>query len=227
MARLALQNLSVRRSNKILLHNVSHQFMAGAIYALVGPNGSGKTTLLKTLAGIIHFEAKQVFIDDEDLKHIHRNKRANIISLLLQNHPEQLHCTTQDRIAQGLIPIYGFDFSPDEKARNLISHVASRLKINHLLHRSLMHMSGGEQRLTHLAKSLINPNTQVLLLDEPSVFLDFTQQNNVGKTLKEEAMLGRLIIFSSHDKDFIHRFADHIMTIHEQGISIAPLSADA
>lgn len=223
MARLLLQNLVIHRSNKILLENISHEFLNGAIYALVGNNGSGKTTLLKTLAGLIHFDSKRIFIDGEDLKHIERKERANIISLLLQNHVEQLHCLAHNRIAQGLIPIYGFDFSPDKKIENLILKVASRLKINHLLSRPLMQMSGGEQRLIHLAKTLINPNPRLLLLDEPSVFLDFTQQNNVGQTLREEAKLDRLIIFSSHDQDFIHRFADYVIAINNQRLSMARL----
>jgi len=220
MVSLSLCNLTISRSHKILIHELSHDFAPGLIYALVGKNGSGKTTLLKTLAGLLHYSKNHIFVDGQDMKNLDRKNRANIISLLLQHHADGLYCTAQNRIAQGLMPIYGFDYVADASGQKRIVDIANLLHIGHLLHRMLVHMSGGEQRLTHLAKSVVNPNTRILLLDEPCVFLDFSEQNNVGRVLRNYAKEGRLVIFSSHDAAFIHSFADRVITIEDQRASI-------
>lgn len=213
MARLKLKNLDIKRSQKVLVRGFCQSFDAGLVYALVGNNGAGKTTLLKTLAGLLTAPAQQIFIDGRDLNALDERERANSISFMLQHSVEQPYCTALSRVAHGLMPIFGFDFSLDRKTLGLIEEVAKRLNISHLLNRRLVNMSGGEQRLIHLAKCLVNPNTKILLLDEPSVFLDFSQQSQVGSNLRVMAQKGQLVIFSSHDAGFIERFADGVISI--------------
>jgi iron complex transport system ATP-binding protein len=223
MTRLIVKDLSIYVDGVVLLRSFSHQFAAKRIIALVGENGSGKTTLLKTLAGLLHHRTQQVFIDGQDMAALAPKKRAQYVSLLLQHSPEHPYCTARDRIAHGLVPSHGFQHFPTKKALELITATAADLMISHLLDRKLMHMSGGEQRLTHIAKCLINPNTQILLLDEPSVFLDFIQQENLLRTLAQQKARGRLVIFSSHDAAFIKRAADEVMMInHGQFIFLPP-----
>ncbi len=136
----------------------------------------------------------------------------------MQHSPEQPYCTAQSRIAHGLVPSFGYQHFVDAESVELIEQTAIGLKIKHLLERRLATLSGGEQRLVHIAKCLINPSTQVLLLDEPSVFLDFTQQNNLLNNLQHQKDLGRLVIFSSHDAAFIKRAADEVLMIKGQSL---------
>lgn len=221
MTKLQLNNLSIVRSKKALINDFSHSFGDGRIIALVGDNGSGKTTLLKTLAGLIRAEHDQILIDGQDINSLSRQIRAIHISFLLQHSPDQPYCTAKSRIAHGLMPLFGYDFFLDEKTETMIDTMARRLNIQHLLHRMLSRMSGGEQRLVHIAKCLINPSSKILLLDEPSVFLDFTQQTNLAKNLKEQAEQGRLVIFSSHDAGFIEQCADGIIRIHQHRAEVS------
>lgn len=211
--KLSIKNLYLRRANKKLFDNFSYDFPAGKIFALVGNNGSGKTTFLKALSGLFAIDPGTVFVDAKDLTTMSALFRANIISLLLQHTPEQPYCTAESRIAHGLMPIYGFNYSPDDEAIKLINNIAKRFSIQHLLKRSITEMSGGEQRLVHLAKCLVSPRNKIILLDEPSAFLDFSQQYRLGLCLKEEAEKNQLIIFSSHDAGFIDRYADGIIKI--------------
>ena len=222
MAKLAICHLSIHMGSTILLKSFSHQFAAGQIVALVGDNGSGKTTLLKTLAGLLHEGKKTIFVDNQDINALMPKKRAQYISLLLQHAPEHPYCTARSRIAHGLIPTLGFQHFPDKKALELIEQTAANLMISHLLDRKLAHMSGGEQKLTHIAKCLINPSAQIFLLDEPSVFLDFTQQANLVRNLAQQKARGRVVIFSSHDAAFIKRAADEVMMIKDGEFIILP-----
>ncbi|HXW53105.1 MAG TPA: ABC transporter ATP-binding protein [Myxococcota bacterium] len=213
MTRLDVLNLSLIRGQKMLVKDFSYCFTGGLVYALLGNNGAGKTTLLKTLAGLLTLEFNQVLIDGQDLRSMHEGERARIISFLLQHSPEQPYCTAISRITHGLMPILGFNFSPDQKSMALIEQVAQRLNIQHLLRRRLRDLSGGEQRLVHLAKCLINPNVRILLLDEPSVFLDFSQAHRLGHYLREMAHFGKIIIFASHDAAFIENYSDRAIKI--------------
>lgn len=223
MDKLVIKNLAITINGRRLIEEFSHHFAAGTIVALVGDNGSGKTTLLRTIAGLHENHAHQIFIDDVDIFGMSPKDRARIISFLLQHSPEQPYCSVKSRIAHGLMPTLGYHHILDSKTTALIEKTAHRLNIHHLLERRLSKMSGGEQRLVHIAKCLINPSTKVLLLDEPSVFLDFSQQSNLLKTLRLQKELGRLVIFSSHDAEFIKRVADFVITIKERNFVSKPI----
>jgi iron complex transport system ATP-binding protein len=215
MVRLRAHDLGVTMGDRVLLERFSHQFSAGSIVALVGDNGSGKTTLLKTLAGLALDGEGLVFVNGHDVFSLQPLRRAQLISMLLQHSPEQPYCTARSRIAHGFVPTLGYQHFLDDTVNELIEQTAAELTITHLLDRTLSRMSGGEQRLVHIAKCLINPAAEVLLMDEPSVFLDFTQQTNLIANLKAQQKKGRLIIFSSHDAAFIKRTADSVVMIKD------------
>jgi len=229
MNRLDIRNLRIARNNRVLIKECTFSFSAGLVYAIVGNNGSGKTTLLKTLAGLIKSDPDHIFIDGHDINGLSPRDRANKISVLLQHSPDQPYCTAFSRIAHGLMPMFGFNYVPDQSSRMLIETVAKRLNIYHLLNRRLLDLSGGEQRLVHLAKCLINPSSRILLLDEPSVFLDFSQRDCLGRYLRSLAHCGQLILFSSHDEGFIQDVSDGLLKIdhREQTISHPQITSSA
>ncbi len=101
---------------------------------------------------------------------------------------------------------------------SLIEQVAKNLNITHLLDRSINLISGGEQRLVNIAKSVINPQCEVFLLDEPSVFLDFKQKDFLIDYLLKLKSPKRIIIFSSHDMDFINKCANKILLLKDNQI---------
>lgn len=211
--RLTLNSLDVLRESRTLVKSFSYQFFPGQIIALVGNNGAGKTTFLKTIAGLFDVKPHQIMIDGDDLKSLSPQARAQTISFLLQQTVEQPYCTAKYRIAHGLMPSLGYDFFLDEKTEAQIEETARKLNIHHLLNRRLSQMSGGEQRLVNVAKCLINPSTKILLLDEPTVYLDFTQQHNVLLNILQHAQAQKLVLFSSHDASFIQQSAHGIITI--------------
>lgn len=216
---LKIDNLSIWQDQRLLIHSFDEQVSEGEIIALVGNNGFGKSTLLKTLAGLLAIDSGTVKVGPVALDTLAPLERAQIISFLPQSSLSHPYCSAESRIAHGLIPIFGCDFFINVEHQAMIHHVAMRLKIEHLLKKPLAKMSGGEERLVHLAKCLINPQVKLLLLDEPSVFLDFSQQDNLARCLKEEASTGKTIIFSSHDQHFIDRLAERVLRIENRELS--------
>jgi iron complex transport system ATP-binding protein len=215
--RLIIDKLFITQNNHLLIKDFSEKFKSHEICALVGKNGSGKTTLLRTLAGLFKTQGS-CFIDGLNINNLNLKQKALLISFLQQIAPAHPYCQVLDRIAQGLMPIYGHNFFLDKEKIIMIEEIALRLRVSHLLKKPLSKLSGGEERLVYLAKCLINPKSTILLLDEPSVFLDFSEQENLISCLKEEAQKGKLIIFSSHDQYLIKNLAQRVLKIENSQI---------
>ncbi len=213
-----VNNLSIERNQKIIINNFSLEISTPAIWALVGDNGSGKSSLLHSMAGLLPPQQGGILIDGHDIFIMQAHKRAQALTLLQQNSPTQSYCVAHSRIAHGLIPDVGFSWL-DHKSHSLIKSVADKLAISHLLGRSLGTLSGGEQRLVHIAKTLVSPHRLLLLLDEPTAFLDFTQKSRLAEILNQRAQQC-LVIFSSHDLDFILTIAKQILHINHSYIEI-------
>lgn len=214
MRKLEIKNLSLHRGQKCLINKFSLSFNAGEIIALVGNNGTGKSTLLHTIAGLRN-DTGHILFDQKDAQTISRLELAQKLTLLLQSSIVHPYALAHHRIAQGLMPHAGFLAKLDKQSYHLIEESAHRLKISHLLTRPLVNMSGGEQRLVNIAKCLVNPLISVILLDEPSVYLDFTQSANLRANLIERAKNGALIIFASHDRELIEHCATKILLIEQ------------
>lgn len=215
MPKLAIKNISLHRQQICVLNSFSAFFNAGEIIAVVGNNGSGKSTLLHTLAGLRR-DAGQIYFDDEDSQSLSRLEFAQRLSLLMQSTIVHPYALAYNRIAQGLMPHGGFSSKLNQLSVQLIEESAHKLKIIHLLKRPLASMSGGEQRLVNIAKCLVNPHISIILLDEPSVYLDFAQAANLRLNLIERAKLGALIIFASHDRELIEHCATKVLFIEQQ-----------
>lgn len=210
---LTINNLTISIAHRPLITNFNLTADHHDIIAITGNNGSGKTSLLQTLSGVIPYDKGQILFHDQDLSKYSPIIRAQKITLL-QQHSLNSDCYTAiARIAHGLMPLYGFNTYIDDHIIITIKNMAQKLDITHLLHKQLNHLSGGELRLINIAKCLINPYLDILLLDEPSVFLDQKQKNILINILKKEASLGKLIIFSSHETDFINKLASKIIKI--------------
>jgi len=188
---LKIHQLDIWQEQNHLIKNFSYDFYSQKIYALLGDNGAGKSTLLKTIVGLLVLKPQKILINGQDLKDFSRQKISTEISFLTQHSPIQPYCLGKNRISQGLIPTFGRSRLPGKRELALVSQISQELNICHLLERPLMKMSGGEQRLVHLARCLINPNFNILLLDEPTVYLDMKQKIRLIKLLKNLAKKGK------------------------------------
>lgn len=211
---LAINNITLKRGEQTLIQQLNAHFRQGQRVALIGNNGAGKSSLLYALAGLMEPDSGSIMLNQENLSLIKPKSRARAISFLQQHSPEQPYCLAQHRIAHGFLPESGFSWVTKEQSTK-ITNMAAHLSITHLLERPLGAMSGGEQRLIDIAKTLINEKAQLILLDEPSVFLDFTQKRVLQKKVLERSSES-IIIFSSHDFDFIKALATDIIFLSSE-----------
>lgn len=169
------------------------------VYALIGKNGSGKSTFLKTISGQLKPISGSIEIDNKPLDEYKRMELARHISLVPSKFDEIEYMTVFDFVSLGRTPylnqfgtLSNQDIEIIEKSMNLTS-------IQHLKSKFLSELSDGERQLCAVAKALAQ-NTPIILLDEPTAFLDYrNKQKLISLLLDLSQKMNLLILFSTHD----------------------------
>jgi iron complex transport system ATP-binding protein len=188
---------------------------AGEVTALVGPNGSGKSTLLKALAGQLEPWAGGVELDGEDVYAMGDKVRARKVGLLSQEREEPGSLTVEKLVQHGRYPYRGFLDGLEDADRSAVDRAIDLTGVEHLRDRPLTDLSGGQKQLAWVAMSLAQ-ETDVLLLDEPTTFLDLRHQLNVLETVRtlnadRDITVGVVL----HDISQAARYADNLIAMQD------------
>lgn len=188
---------------------------AGEITALVGPNGSGKSTLLKTLAGQLYPWDGSVTLDGDDVHAMADKSRARRIGLLSQERVSPASKTVEALITHGRYPYRGFLDHIDEDDTAAIDRAIEQTGINHLRDRELGTLSGGQKQLAWIAMILAQ-EPDILLLDEPTSFLDLQHQLRVLETVSRLTDESKVTVgLVLHDIAQAARHADNIIALYD------------
>ena len=187
----------------------------GAVTALVGPNGSGKSTLLKGLADQIEPEDGSVLLDGRDVHAMETKALAKRLGLLSQESTSPDSITVEDLVYHGRYPHRGFfERTTDEDAR-AVDRAIDLAGCGHLRDREVGSLSGGQKQLAWIAMVLAQ-DTDVLLLDEPTTFLDLHHQMEVMEiieTLRDESDVTVVVVL--HDIEQAARLADRMVALKD------------
>lgn len=189
-----IENAKVSIKGKEILPNINWKVKSGAKYFILGANGSGKTTLVKTILGYIWANyGAQIEVLGEKFWHTDINElRKSIawISPFIQKTIEP-NTTGVDMVLSGKTGTLGFFRSADEYELKQVENILEKLNGLHLANKDFSEMSSGEQMKILVARAL-NSNPKLMILDEPSVYLDITERenflkiiDNLAKTQKE------------------------------------------
>jgi len=192
---LTAEHLTVRRSGRIILRDVSAEFPASAVTLVIGANGCGKSSLLKALAGIWSAAAGRIVLDGAPLPRLTRRELARKIAILLQEPSAPPELSVRDLAALGRFPHGGGGGEAVDRALRAAGVAA-------LADRRIGTLSGGEKRKAFLARALAQ-ESGILLLDEPEAALDAAARNELLRTLRELRRERDLtVIMAVHDLDF-------------------------
>ncbi len=188
---------------------------AGEITALVGPNGSGKSTLLKALSAQLAPDTGQVLLRGTDLQEYDQSALARELGILSQERDAPTSLTVEDLAYHGRYPHRGFFEAVDEDDHRAVDRAISLAGIDHLRSEPLDQLSGGQKQLAWIAMVLAQ-ETDVLLLDEPTTFLDMHHQLRVLETVRElnreaDVTIGVVL----HDITQAARFADYLVALED------------
>jgi iron complex transport system ATP-binding protein len=190
----------------------------GAVTALVGPNGSGKSTLLKGLANQLTPDAGSVLLDGQDIQALDTKSIARKLGLLSQESTSPNSITVEDLVYHGRYPHRGFFESVTEEDEAAVDRAIDLAGCGHLRDREVGSLSGGQKQLAWIAMVLAQ-DTDVLLLDEPTTFLDLHHQLEVMEiieTLRDESDITIVVVL--HDIEQAARIADRMVALKSGAI---------
>ena len=188
---------------------------SGAVTALVGPNGSGKSTLLKGLANQLDPDDGSVLVDGQDVHSMDTKEVARKLGLLSQESTAPDSVTVEDLVYHGRYPYRGFFEHVTEADHRAVDSAIEMAGCDHLREREVGSLSGGQKQLAWIAMVLAQ-DTDVLLLDEPTTFLDLHHQLEVMEiieTLRDESDITVVVVL--HDIEQAARLADRMVALKD------------
>jgi len=212
---LSIENLSVKFTDKTLLSGINLDFQQGDYLCIIGANGAGKTTLLKTLMGIIKPSSGQVFLHQQNLFTLSQKKLAKQVSYVAQAHNHVLHFKVDEFIKMARYP-YHSGFSDWSKTdQTAFEHAISVTNTETFLSRQITSLSGGERQRVMIAAALCQ-QTPILLLDEPSSYLDPHHQVEVHQLIQIlNQQYNISIIEVTHDLNHACQRSKHILALKQ------------
>jgi iron complex transport system ATP-binding protein len=189
-----IKNLSLSYEESVVISKLSLAIPKGQVLTVIGENGSGKSTLLNALAGLIRPHEGHITLHGKSILDYSPRHLAQHISSVGQSDIRIADMPVWARIAQGYIPHFGTTFHPGPKELQAIQQLAKQLHLSECLQRTLGQLSGGERRRVHLARALINPLSEILILDEPFANVDIGHQPLIVNALRKRLECGHTII---------------------------------
>ena len=197
---LTTNSLSIGYSKrKPLISNLNITLRSGALTIITGENGTGKSTLLKTITKIIKPLDGKIFINGIDITQISAAQMAEKAAVVLTDKLSSENFTAMEVISFGRSPYTGFFGRLSQKDYSIIKGVAEDLKIEHLLNLNFYELSDGQKQKVLIAKALAQ-QTEIIILDEPTAFLDFKAKDEIFALLKKIAAEKNIaVLVSTHD----------------------------
>src|SRR5574344_3086909 len=189
----------------------------GSLTCLIGVNGSGKSTLLRTLAGFLPPVSGNAYIHGSDIKKMTYHQKAKAIGIVLTEKPDIQHFSARAILSLGRSPYTGFFDKLTDEDNRIIDDSINKIGINDIKDRLVDTLSDGERQKVMIAKVLAQ-QTPVILLDEPTAFLDYPSKVEVLSLLYSLAHnMNKSILLSTHDLGTALPISDEIWLMSNQG----------
>ncbi len=211
-----------------VLKSVDLDVAEGNVTVIVGPNGCGKSTLLKTLVGIVSKTGGELWIRDE-----HRNTSDDFVSLdslTTQQRAQKIAYLAQSKqvpeitalrmVLHGRFPYLGYPRRYRPEDLEIARRCLNRMGVGDLADRPMNTLSGGTRQKVYIAMALAQ-DTPVILMDEPTTFLDVSYQLEMMAHAKELSNSGRSVVMVLHDLPMALEYADHLVVMDEGKIVFA------
>lgn len=210
-----VQNLTVGYDQRTIIDRLTLSFGQGRLTALVGPNGCGKSTLLKSLAHLLPAQNGRIELQDgATLTDLNTKAIARRIALLPQTPLVPEGIRVFDLVAYGRAPHLNAFGQLKERDRERVRQAMARVDVIDLAARPVTQLSGGQRQRVWMAMILAQ-ETDLVLLDEPTTYLDLAHQYDLLELVRELIDEGRTVITVLHDLNQACRFADELVVMKE------------
>lgn len=204
-----------------VVSGASLELEAGSFAALVGPNGSGKSTLLFALAGLLPPRSGRISVDGRGLYAMPRAERARSVSIVLTDAVKPEWMLSREIAALGRHPLSGPFGGLSRRDEEAVDRALEMAGASAFANRSFASLSDGERQKVLLARALAQ-DCPVLLLDEPTVFLDAPSKRNSLRLLRRLAREeGKIVIAALHEIDLALEFSDRLWLLNARDKRLA------
>lgn len=209
-----LKHLSTGYGNRIVTPDINATLVPGELTSLLGPNGVGKSTLLRTLSTFLSPIQGEIILQGKVLKNLSASQLSRLIGVVLTERPDVQNMTVRDMVGMGRSPYTGFWGRLTSADEQYVSEAMNLAGIMALERRMFNTLSDGERQKVMIAKVLAQ-QTPVILLDEPTAFLDFPSKVEMMRLLRRLAHEMKKIIFlSTHDVELALQLSDRLWIMH-------------
>ena len=198
--------------------NLSAALPPASLTCLIGVNGAGKSTLLRTLSGLLPPLSGSVEIMGKRIESLSVRQMSTLLSIVLTARPDTGHLMAEETVAAGRMPYTPLSGRLSETDQHLVDEALRLTGTAHLRSRALSSLSDGERQRVMIAKSLAQ-DTPLILLDEPTAFLDFPGKIGTLRLLQSLSHdRGKTILLSTHDLEPAFRLADRLWLLTPHGL---------
>nr|WP_313543904.1 ABC transporter ATP-binding protein [Leifsonia aquatica] len=218
---LVARDLTLSYEGRVVVEGLDLTVPPGKVTAIVGPNACGKSTLLRGLSRLLAPAGGSVLLDGADIHSLPTKQVATRLGLLPQTPVAPDGITVADLVSRGRYPHQGWFRRWTADDDTAVSEAMAATGITELAERSVDELSGGQRQRVWIAMALAQ-QTDILLLDEPTTFLDISHQIDVLDLLLDlNAARGATIVMVLHDLNLAARYADHLVAMRDGSIVAA------
>jgi iron-siderophore transport system ATP-binding protein len=218
MTRLRAQDLTLGYDDRAIVSGLDVDILDGRVTAIVGANACGKSTLLRGLARLLPPRAGAVYLDGTTLADLRTADIAKVLGLLPQTPVAPDGITVADLVSRGRYPHQGWFRRWTDRDQDAVARALEATGTADLVDRPIALLSGGQRQRVWVAMALAQ-DTELLLLDEPTTYLDINHQVELLRLLRalnDDA--GRTIVIVMHDLNLASRFCDHVIAMADGAV---------
>ena len=206
------QNISVSINEKEIVHGISLDIPEGKVTAIIGPNGCGKSTTLKALSRILPYKGSVSF-KGQEMSTLSQREFAKCLAILTQSPQAPSDLTVNDLVEMGRFPHRGFLGRAGKDDKEHVEWALEQTGVKDMRYRLLNTLSGGERQRAWIAMALAQ-RPEVLLLDEPTTYLDICHQLEIMQLITRlNQELGLTVVMVVHDLNHAIMYADHVVVV--------------
>ena len=206
------QNISVSINEKEIVHSISLDIPKGKVTAIIGPNGCGKSTTLKALSRILPYNGSVTF-KGQEMSTLSQREFAKCLAILTQSPQAPSDLTVNDLVEMGRFPHRVFLGRAGKDDKEHVEWALEQTGVKEMRYRLLNTLSGGERQRAWIAMALAQ-RPEVLLLDEPTTYLDICHQLEIMQLITRlNQELGLTVVMVVHDLNHAIMYADHVVVV--------------
>lgn len=224
-ARLTVSGLRVGYGDRVIIENLDAVIPDGSFTVIVGPNACGKSTLLRSLSRLLKPAAGEVLLDGRPVGSFKGKAFAREIGLLPQQSLAPEGITVIDLVSRGRFPYQSMFQQWTDDDQRAVDQALAATRLTELSTRTVEALSGGQRQRVWIAMALAQ-ETPILLLDEPTTYLDLAHQLEVLQLCAELNAAGRTLVAVLHDLNQAARFGTHLIAMRSGAIIASGAPAD-